>query len=162
MRKKQVLFLLLLASLVLFACEPELYKYDYKEVKESVIRVELINYNNPDAKMIKREPDFSIPFDFNKMTIIEVLAEDRMDGFLKELSNFDYYYVSKHLDSPQGLCFRLVYKNGDFDLVCQAEYSARFKSNGDVLEIIGSGLGEKNSLKDHFKELVNKYFNTKN
>ena len=158
MRKKQILLLPLLTCLVLFACEYEYVSpdYDYEEIVESVARIEMINYNNPDARIIKIKPHLFIPynFDFDKMEIIEVLREERLDDFLKDFFEFGIWALSEGLDSPQGLGIRVIRKNGDFDLFCKAEYSASFDSNGDVTRFFGTG------LRDRFDSFVKKYFDT--
>ena len=157
--KKIQLLSLLLVSLVLFACEyigePAQHTYYYEDLAESVISIELINYNNPDAKTIRGKPDIFMPFDFDKMEIIEVLPEAKHEDFLKQFSDYSYWYFDKHLDSPKGLGIRLIHKNGNFDLVCRSNYSALFDKNGIVIKFIGSGL-------DHsFTDFTNKYFDTK-
>jgi hypothetical protein len=161
---KKMMLLLFLVNLFFSACKffknYEALGHDFKEeeLKESVIRVELIDYNNPDAKEIQRS-DNHIPFDFNKMTILEALDEAKIGDFIKSFCNYSYFYLTYHLDSPKGLGLRLVHKNGDFLLVCEADYSALFNKDGVVLEDYGSGLGSK--ISSGLKELVKKYFNYK-
>jgi len=56
------------------------------------------------------------------------------------------------LDSPQGICIRLLYENGDFEVISyNVQYSGSFDADGNVKRFIGTGIDA---------ELINKYFNT--
>jgi hypothetical protein len=147
---------------VLFACHPTFYSLNAEDF-ETVIRVELIYYNNPDAKTMKRNPDITLPsFDFDKIEIIETLREERIDAFIKEFSNFSLFNVSEHLDSPQGISLRLIRENGDFMIVCcRAEYSAWLDSYGNVTYFIGSGAyNVRDGNWRHIRNFINRYFDT--
>ena len=149
MRKKRIL--LLLACFALFACDYPLHLYHYDELVESVTRVELINYHNPDAKTIRGTENL-LPFDFDKMEIIATMRKEMFDAFFKEFTKYDIFYRSKHLDSPKGRSIRLIYENDDFEIVCKAEYSGRFDNNGNVMSNIGDGLSYV------FEDLISRYF----
>ena len=159
MRKKLKLPLLLLVNLMLLACEYPLHLYYYEELVATVIRVELINYDNPDAKTIRGTENL-LPFDFDKMEIIATLREERFDGFFKEFSQFNFWEFSEHLDSPQGRSLRFVYRNGDFEVVCcKAVYSGRFDSNGNIIGDRYSGAYNANTGNDKWiTDIINRYF----
>jgi hypothetical protein len=161
MRKKLMLLLPFLAGVFFFACPQYNWYRDPDGKLETVIRVELIYYFNPDAKIIKRNSEkyFLLPFDFDKMEIIATLPEERNDAFLKEFKSKTLYYVREHPDSPQGLCIRLISENGNFMLVSRdggsdrfPGYSAWFDSHGNVTEMIGDGLDYV------FNGLINRHF----
>jgi YHS domain-containing protein len=157
MRKK---LMLLLLSLALSACVPMWHTFNDEEF-ETVIRVELINYDNPDAKIIKRNNDIILsPFGFDKVEIIATLPEERNDAFLKEFASKSLYYSEKHLDSPQGISLRLICKNGDFMIVSRGRdinsgYSAWFDSYGNVTYFFGSGFDYRT-----FRDWASRYFDT--
>lgn len=62
MKKICILLFLSLISLSLTACDPEHYQFDYEELKNSVVKVELINYNNPNAKELFEKRNKVISF----------------------------------------------------------------------------------------------------
>ena len=129
--KKITLFLIaILLTLDLTACDPADFYYSYNELKENVETIELINYDNPDvkgldrgggygcnAKRVSKRRDSLLPFDFEKMEIIEALPTEKMDNFFRDLSKVHFFWDVGHTDSPYGKCIRIIYKNGDFEII---------------------------------------------
>ena len=72
--------LYLFVLLILYGCifEPEGYKFDYNDLKDNVISIELIYYDNFDAQIIERK-NVEKSFDFTKMNIIKELDEKHLD-----------------------------------------------------------------------------------
>ena len=146
----------------LVACDPNRYYFNYEDLKNSVAKVELISYNNNEARIIKNKKKL-LRFDFNKVYIIETLREESLDEFLMDLSKTLIFQYLKHSDSPVGICLRIIYNNNDFEIIsCTLEngilydYVGSFDSNGDVKNFIG-GVSGKTILQN----LINKYFFTK-
>lgn len=138
--KKLLLCLCVLSLLfVMTACDPSSFQFDYDELKSSVVRVEYIYYDNPDAVELFEQRDKVIPFDFDKMEIRQVLPDEELDDFLKELSKQTLLMVWRHDDSPKGDCIRVVYDNGDFEILsCDGNgYCGAFYANGQVKRFIG-------------------------
>ncbi|MDD2268702.1 MAG: hypothetical protein PHY15_04010 [Eubacteriales bacterium] len=52
--------------------DPASYYFDYEELKEKVIKIELINYDYSNVKSVKKKADI-LPFDFDRMEILETL-----------------------------------------------------------------------------------------
>ena len=146
-RLKQTM-LVILAPLLFLSCEIILqsppYFFNYRELVENVTRVELIYYDNPNARTIRRPTDITVlpKFDFTKMEIRATMEDEMMSAFFRDLSTVTLRYIRDHLDSPQRLCIRLVYRNGNFLVfgILGVEYSAIFDSNGNIRHLIGSGL----------------------
>ena len=167
MKKKAWWIGLLTVSFWLTACDPGSYQYDYNDLIENVVSIELINYDNPNQKSFISWvlPDHSsdlVPFEKSKTTQLEVLNEEKKEDFLKQLSNSDILYLYYAYDSPKGICIKLTYENGDFEIIwCDYEhktfagYIGRYTSEGEVEKFIGSF-----SSYDYFKSLVNDYFET--
>lgn len=152
------ILLIFSALCTLAACDPGTFYFDYDTLKENVVRVELIYYDNPDAKILFEKRDKVIAFDFSKMEIVEILPENELDNFLHDLSESAFMMIWKHLDSPKGYSIRIVYLNDDFEIISYCSgygfqrYSGGFYADGQVKRFIGDGLDE---------ELFNKYFETK-
>lgn len=138
MRKNLIFFILIILGINCIACEPAQFYFDYEELKKNVAQVELIDYNNPDAKEVTDDYKDLQPFDFSKMEIIETLPLTKLDDFLKALSMEGLMVGVKHLDSPNGICIKLSYKNGSFEIFSlQLGYSGSFDLNGKVERFIG-------------------------
>lgn len=76
--KTTLLFTLIFVGVCLVACDPNSYYYNYEDLKDSVVAVELIRYDNADAKTLFENRDGVIAFDFTKMELIETLAEEQL------------------------------------------------------------------------------------
>ena len=143
---KKILTCVCIVSLLLLlcACEPEHFFFDYDELKESVVSVEYIYYDNSNAKELDEtrydKSDQLLPFDFEKMEIRQVLPFEKLDDFLKDLSEHHLLILLRHDDSPNGYCMRVIYDNGDFDILsCDgAGYCGSFYADGQVKRFIGS------------------------
>jgi len=132
---------IMLLTFSLVACEPANFFYSYEELKENVERVELINYNNPEAKPFSNKNDSLLSFDFEKMEVVEVLAAEKVDDFLKALSEVQFFKNMGHMDSPNGKCIRVVYNNGDFEIIHSdnnGNYVGSFDAEGNVKRFVGS------------------------
>lgn len=146
---KKVLSCICLISLLLLltACDPGIFQYDYYELKETVVRVEYIYYENPTAKRLDEflvdKKDKLIPFDFDKMEIRGVLPNEKLDDFLQDLCQYEIMMHWIHSDSPKGECIKMTYNNGDFEIITNraGEYVGSFYSTGEVKRFIGDGVG---------------------
>ena len=158
MKKAVFLLAFLVISFCLAVCTPFNYFYDYDELTDSVIKVELINYRNEKKpKLLFDGLNRALPFDFNKMEIIEVLPKEKTEAFLKDLAEILIHFRHYHHDSPNGICVRLVYENGDFEVVTssQGNFAARFDSEGNIKS---SGIGSRGT--SYLDNTINKHFQT--
>ncbi len=156
-----VLAILLVA---LTACDPGHVRYDYNELTNNVVSVELIEYENPDRQKfgswVPNQMDQLKPFDPEKVTVLETLDEERMPDFFTKLSQesiLDEYYV---YDSPRGICLRLTYSNGEFTILTSdyenrsfLGFICRYSADGTAIEYVGSF-----SSLQSFQDLVNDFF----
>lgn len=165
--KKIIVSILLMISVVLFtscAWDPSPRSIEYEDLKERATTVEFINYENDNAKRVK-EADEVLPFDFDKMTVIETLDEERVDELLVDVANASYWRrFWWYSDSSSGLGIKINYRNGNF-LILSFNYIeekkiaydlvTEFDSDGAVVEVIG--IFEKPI---YYINLVDKYFGT--
>lgn len=135
--------------LILTACEPAKFYFDYDELKENVVRVEYIYYDNPNAKELNEfifdKSDQMLPFDFEKMEIRQVLPDEQLDDFLKALSEQEFMEHWIHLDSPKSNSIRVIYSNGDFEVISAGRgnwYSGSFYADGQVKRFIGDAISD--------------------
>ena len=144
MKKAIILFIFIINVLALSGCDPSSYHYNYEDLVENVVSIELINYENDEAAELFEKREKVKPFDFSKLEVIEVLENEKNDQFLSELSKIDFLLVWRHLDSPKGEGIKVNYKDGSFDIICYyVQFSCQYDELGNVKEFIGSGGGNQ-------------------
>ena len=154
MKKTMLIFALFLVLLNFGTCHGGTYNFNFEDLKDNVIGVELINYNNSNVKKIKNL-DNLLSFDFSLMEIIEVLPAEKINAFLEEYSTAYFFEIFNYLDSPNGISLRLFYKNGDFKVVClETYYVCKFGSDGNVKEFF-TIMYQRVLIR-----IINKYFDT--
>ena len=156
--------LLIICSFMLAGCDPVNYNF-HRDDLEDIVSIELIQYDNPEQEHFSSwVPDHTSdlkPFDDSKVNILETLDDDHISELIDTLcacNILDTYYA---YDSPNGLCLKLSYSNGDFLIVnCNENsytgYIGKFSSDGEVAQFIGCFTSVES-----FKTLVNDYFQTK-
>lgn len=152
MRKSRVIILFLTMALGLMACDPTHFYFDEKELQENVAAVQLVYYDNPQAEELFNKRDEVIPFDFSKMAVIAVLENDKKETFIQDFVKMSGFRTSwRHLDSPDGMCLRLLYKDESFEMIAFNNfYSGSFNADGTVKRFIGTGFCTG--------ELITRYF----
>ena len=157
-------YITLLLSILLTSCDPGGFRYNYDSLVNEIVSVELINYNNENQKeFMSWVPDHSkdlLAFNFDLMEKKEDLPKEKMTDFLLELSTTHILYKYYVYDSPKGICIKMNYKNGNFEIIsCDYERSSYFSyigtynKEGEVLFYVGSF-----SNYEYFESLVNNYF----
>ena len=125
MKKWTLLVFLTLICCLLCACDPGTYHIN-QETLESVVSVELIQYENPDqnhfAFWVPNHFDDLVPFVVENATVLETLPAEKVDEFLEAFSQTDILHTYYAYDSPKDVCLRLNYENGDF-LIVWANYA---------------------------------------
>ena len=149
MKRLFIVVVLCTICLSLTACDPSPYRYDREELRNDVVGIELISYDNPQQKRFKSwVPNHYSKlrsFDLSNMKILETLDSEQFDGFITQLSDTTLLYRYYAFDSPNGICIRLLYSNGDFEVItCDYEnnsfqgYAGRYNSSGEVLDFAGT------------------------
>lgn len=158
-----VLLILLWILTTACACDPAGYSFSGEDI-ENVVSVELIEYDNPEQKQfLSWVPNHSSdlkPFDFSKMTRLKTLDEAMIPEFLDSLTECEVLYTYYAYDSPNSLCIKVNYEDGDFMIVWSnfidstySGYIGRFSASGQVERFIGCFQGL-----DSYLFLVNNYF----
>ncbi|MCL1895720.1 MAG: hypothetical protein FWG03_04150 [Clostridiales bacterium] len=162
MKKTAIILALLSVCFGLAGCDPVMFSYKYNELAADVVRVELIQYDNPDAQMMNSY--FSLrglrAVKEDRIEIIEVLDKDRTDMFYRDLAEAGLWNHWGHPNSPSGICLRLVFGDDRFDIISfdlvGNSYSSlivKYDKRGRVSEYIGSMLD-----RDEYLELCEEYF----
>ena len=153
MRNAISFFFLITIMLIFIACEPAFAPIPFSELMDDLISVDLINYDNPDAKKTRNHP--VKPFEFDRVFIIETLRTERTYDFINELSLCTPDSGLKHHDSPNGVSIRIHYSNGDFFInSLHCDYVGFFYKNGQVRRFVGT------NKSDYLRRTANKYFDT--
>ncbi|MCL2529723.1 MAG: hypothetical protein FWE41_05270 [Coriobacteriia bacterium] len=164
MKKLVAIVLAGVLFLTLAACDPMPYSYDRNELQNSVVGIELIYYANPEQKRFKswvpNHYSKLLPFDFAKMRHIKTLDKEHHNDFITQLSEASMLYRYYSFDSPNGFCIRLLYSNGDFEIITTdythdsfQGYAGRYNSEGKVVDFAGTFDWGK-----YYTDLVYDYF----
>ena len=164
MKRKLIILILSAFVLLLTACDPGMVHYARNISIDDVVRVELIDYDNPKVKKISSlitERGIKA-FDFKKMTIVEELSEEKYEDFFQDFSQLKLWGRWHHLNSPSGTSIRIVYSNDDFDVVSFGNiedqvfsFMAKYNSKGKLIDFIGTV-----ESKTDYINLINSYFKT--
>lgn len=154
--------LLLFCSLFVFAaCDPGSYYFNREEMSE-IVSVELITYDNPDQRQfftwVSDHTSDLKAFNEHKISVLETLDGESIPKLIDALCGFHILYAYYAYDSPNGICLKLSYSNGDFLILsCNVEtyagYIGKYSSDGEVTEFIGCF-----SSRYDFESLVNNFF----
>ena len=164
MKKILVILLSAFSCLLLTACDPGSYYFDQGELEETVIGIELIDYDNSDQRRFlswvpNHFPDLK-PMDVSAVTVVEPMDLADTDEFLTQLSQVYFLYLYYCYDSPKGICIRMWYANGEYEIIWAnyeketfAGYVGRYSAEGEVVDFIGSFCDYRD-----FESLVEDYF----
>ena len=176
MKRLCTFFLIAIFLFAFSACSPLKYPFEFEE---KVIRAELIYYDNPSPALLGCPTVFHhvdqseiLNFDFDKMEVMEIVPEEELEEFLAdfigpdeygrrfEAGSEEYGYCQVFLadpedyyDSPQGLCFRIIYVSGSFEIASvDSMFAGSFYSDGRVKRFIGCYMNGKPLLEQYFPE----------
>ena len=141
---------------VFTACEPGFRTYHYDDLKSNIVSVELIKYDNPKAKDV---PDhfgnaWHRSFDFKKMEYMGALDEELYYDFFKDISGKTILDHVWHKNSPNGICVKMNYENGDFEIVSY-DYVGKFSARGKSQKHLGGYYSKE------FIDIMYNYFDVK-
>ena len=147
---KKVLALLLISFLCicLTACDPASYFFDNDDLLDNLTDIQLINYDNTLQKSFKswvpNHYSKLVNFDFDNMTILEILDDSYKEEFIRQLAQQYILHTYYAYNSPNNICLRLLYANGDFIIInCAYKnsyfggYIGKYDSEGNVIDFYG-------------------------
>lgn len=163
MKKLISLLSLLMVCCLLCACDPGTYSID-REALNSVISVELIEYENPNQKSftswVPDQFDKLVSFNSGNATVLETLPAEEIPEFLDDFSETHILHTYYAYNSPKDVCLRLNYENGNFLIIwanyaeeSYAGYIGEYSPDGEPLTFWGSF-----SALSFYKNLVDRYF----
>ena len=145
MKKLALLLIIVLLCLSLAACETSFIPLDsHREIDSSdVASIQFVEYDNPNQKIFYfLTPHDELPFKEENCTVIESLNEDKKEEFLEELGELTVVTGNYHNDSPNGICLKINYTNGDFLIVSYNEendgYVGDYAADGSVNNYYGN------------------------
>lgn len=161
-RKIKILLFGLILGLgpVLSSCvsDPESFYFYYEELKEKVIAIELINYDNSDVKIVKKKDDI-LSFDFDKMEVLQVLEVEKTESLLLDLSKIHFHVsdnLTKYSDSTSDMSIKITYTNDDFLIISlnsKSNFIVKFNKDGSVGNLVLRFTDNKD-----FADLMKKFF----
>lgn len=164
-RKIKILLFSLILGLgfVLSSCvsDPESFYFNYDELEEKVIAIELIDYDNFDIKVVKKKEDI-LSFDFDKMEVIQVLEIEKTNSLLLDLSKIHFHVsdnLTKYSDSASGMSIKITYTNDGYlivNLSSNSNFIVEFNADGSVGNLVLRFTDNKD-----FSNLIKKFFAVK-
>lgn len=130
MKKIAIILALLLILLSLCSCVKE-YHFDYKELKDTVQKIEIIDFNSTT---------------YEECTLI-VVSESDQDRLLLDLSQLEYHYYWGDPELASGHCLKLFYKNNEVEIISWSDTSKQgfIKCNREKFyDMIQKYLGNQN------------------
>ena len=137
----------------------DIFTYDYETYKEQVVSIDLIDYTPENVQYLlystkKKTTTVYETFERENATVVEVLPEEEMQGFLQELSEREVYAplqesMKSNFTNPCGRSARITYQDGSFHLISWCEcrriqdgyeyiyneiFLTYYDSNGTVIE----------------------------
>ena len=100
MKKVAAILVVVLLLFSLSGCD-NTYHFDYDELKETVQKIEIIDYD----ALTKEE------------RLLTVISESEQDQFLKDLSQIEFYHAFGDPDTPKGYSIKLIYNNYDYEII---------------------------------------------
>ena len=148
--KKLLVFLCILTCLFsLVSCDPGVKRLDKDELFANTVKIELVDYENGNPKLLRLKGKEKPKFDFNNATLIAALDESRFEDILKEVAEYDYLVFGTALNEPMGKTLILYQSNGNIIVLFGCTYTDDnnenfyygdcnvFDSNGMFVEHIG-------------------------
>ena len=160
---KKIITLMLLCSVAFgcFACTPPNH-FDYDNLKKWVTRVELIKCAESEEQSVwgpknsENGANLYIPFKFENMEIVEILAEEKVDDFLRAYSEIRFLYAEEEMNIPEGWCVRLILDEVFHVISLDVNFAGIFVLDGTVSRRMGS----ENIPEEYRDILVNNFFET--
>jgi len=151
MKKRTKVLILLLACFALTACSPIHFYYAYEDLRENVVEIELIMYDNTQVREVRNfrtHPNF----DFGRVEHVQILENEHVEAFLQYISDEMILNHLRHDDSPNGKSVILRFHNGDFDVISE-RYIGRFNSAGEFVQYMGIF-----DSRNHFVNILDLFF----
>lgn len=162
---KRIISLLCLIAICfcLSSCDPSTFVVTAESL-ENVTSIELISYSNTEQKhfnsWVPNHFEDLVDFDNSRATVIENLEEEKIPEFIAEFTKTDILHTYYAYDSPNDVCIRLVFSNGNYLIIwadynqnSHAGYIGEYMPDGKVLSFWGSF-----SSLHYYKDLVNNFF----
>jgi hypothetical protein len=149
---KKALIVILIITLLsgLLGCDPSPNHLQKDDLLAATIKIELVDYNNENPKLLSINGIKKPKFDFSKVTSIATLEESRFEELINYISEIDYLYDGTALNAPMGKTLILHQSNGNIIVLFGCTYTDEddetryfgecyvFDEYGALVEYIGS------------------------
>lgn len=113
MKKVLIILLVLNCLLGLVGCDPSVNSLNKDELLENTVKIELVEYENENPKLLNLGGIEKPRFDFNKVTLIATLDETHFEEILNDVAEIDYLVFGTALNEPMGKTLVLYQSNGN-------------------------------------------------
>ncbi len=112
--KKNFIVLLAIFSILLCACDPATFNFNYDNMVGEVTSIELIKYNNNNSDIIDIKNDTRLIFLEEKVISSKKIDQKSNCLLLKDLSNITFHLENISTKEPVGECLKINLNNGNF------------------------------------------------
>ncbi len=113
MKKVLIIVLALTCLLVPVGCDPATNNLSEDELLTNTVKIELVDYENENPKLLTLSGTKKPKFDFNKTTLIATLDESRFEDVINYVAENDYLDFGTALNEPMGKTLVLYQSNGN-------------------------------------------------
>ena len=144
MKKLIAILCLISVCFACSSCDPAGHKAGDWLEPEKIESVELIQYENNEQMRFESWPESNykfkqlLHFDESKVTVIEVLDEDKLPSFSESLSEMFIWSGYYLYNSPKDICVRINYSDGSYTVI-YANPEEGYKGKGFVAEYSSDG-----------------------
>jgi len=162
---RKLLFIVMAISLNLILSSCDYIQVLSEKNDEPTVLIEFIKYNN---YLVVENPKGGYIFDPDLLTVYEVLEEDLMNVFMKELDEISDYFAPvyrTYINSHNGFGLRISYEDNSFRILTVTEvnnsqfptmiYSATYNANKEIIKDYNA---YSQVIIEGFEKLLVKYF----
>ncbi|MGE4320590.1 MAG: hypothetical protein AB7E61_03965 [Acholeplasmataceae bacterium] len=162
MKKYLILFATMMMMMSLAGCvtDPPTYYFNAAELKENVIKIELVDFVNEKPAIVIVDDNTMLSINMANATLIKELNNEEVNSFIEDLSTITFHVENKSVNSPLGHTVIMYMKNQEIAVLsCTVvdglgySMAAVFTVEGEFVEHIANFADEPK-----FREILEKYF----
>lgn len=158
--RKIMFMILMLLTLILTACEPETYYFNYSDRNNEISSIYFISYNNNGTiETVESNVAFS-NYKLENEEVIEELNLELMNQFIYDFGQLEFFLDYDHYNAQFGQGIKIDYDNGDFLIIVESILDSHSEISAVLYNSEGIFISQYGGLswRPHFVELINEYF----
>ncbi len=157
---KSVYAIILFVILLFCGCDPASYYFDANDIINQAVKIQLIECENANPVNVSVKKDTVLQIDINNSRIVGTLEQEKIEGFVNELSTIIFHQEKESVNAPVGYTLLIYLKNQEMLVLSSTVIdgtaygmAAAFSSDGKFIRHIASFADGP-----HFRRLLADYF----